>query len=198
MLSVKESNSGNPPARTAPLELHEIQATVLRQRPAYLGTHAFLRIDDAQAGRAFLRRLIPHVDSAAGCSTATDAWLAVAITYAGLEALGLPQDSLQKLRGSVSRRDGGARPATRGRRCQRSEELGPGFGKGQIHIGLSAFSDTEEKWRRAVAIAHVQREKSLVELRAAYMPDAVLQDRCNDLQEEGAVGFRRDDPALCS
>jgi hypothetical protein len=27
------------------------------------------------------------------------------------------------------------------------------FGKGQIHIGVSAFSDSEEKWRRTFAIA---------------------------------------------
>ena len=47
------------------LDLHEIQATVLRPRPApYFGTHVLLRIDDAQAGRELLRRLTPHVDSA--------------------------------------------------------------------------------------------------------------------------------------
>jgi deferrochelatase/peroxidase EfeB len=32
------------------------------------------------------------------------------------------------------------------------------FGKGQIHIGVSAFSDSEEKWHRAVAIAREQYE----------------------------------------
>jgi Dyp-type peroxidase family len=141
------------------LELHEIQATVLRQRPApYVGTHAFLRIDDAQAGRKFLSRLAPYVDSAAGWSTATDAWLAVAITYIGLEALGVPQDSLQSFP-----------EAFRVGMASRARQLGDDgvndpknwdkpFGTGQIHIGLSAFSDTEEKWRRAVAIANEQRE----------------------------------------
>ena len=49
------------------LDLHEIQATILRPRPApYFGTHVLLRVDDAQAGRAFLRRLTPHIDSADG------------------------------------------------------------------------------------------------------------------------------------
>src|ERR1700720_2152159 len=44
--------------------LNEIQATVLRPRPApYFGTHVLLRVDDARAGKAFLRRLIPHVRS---------------------------------------------------------------------------------------------------------------------------------------
>src|SRR5258705_2397741 len=98
MLSAKESVGGNLSARAPTLELHEIQATVLRQRPApYLGTHVFLRVDDAQAGRAFFRRLASYVDSSAGWSTATNAWLAVGITNAGLEALGLPQDLLQSV-----------------------------------------------------------------------------------------------------
>jgi Dyp-type peroxidase family len=159
MSSVNESVDQNLSAPAPTLELDEIQATVLRQRPApYFGTHAFLHVDDAQAGRAFLRRLIPYVDSAAGWSTATKAWLAVAITYTGLEALGLPQASLQSFPEEF--RVGMAR---------RARQLGDDgvndpknwdkpFGDGQIHIGLSAFSDTEEKWRRAVGIAREQRE----------------------------------------
>src|SRR5262245_63865409 len=96
MLSAKEAVSGNSPASTPTLELHEIQATVLRPRPApYFGTHVLLRVDDAQAGRAFLRRLIPYVDSAADSRIAANAWLDVGITYRGLEALGLSQESLQ-------------------------------------------------------------------------------------------------------
>src|SRR6516165_12719453 len=78
------------------LDLHEIQATVLRLRPApYFGSHVLLRVDDAKAGREFLRRLTPFVDSAAGWRNEANAWIAVGISYAGLEALGLPQGSLQ-------------------------------------------------------------------------------------------------------
>jgi Dyp-type peroxidase family len=151
--------SENRPARAPTLDLHEIQATVLRQRPApYLGTHLFLRVDDAQAGRAFLRRLTPHVDSAAGWSNAANAWLAVGISYAGLEALGLPQDSLQSF----------PEPFRQGM-AARARQLGDDgvndpknwdkpFGKGQIHFGVSAFSDSEEKWRRALAIVREQYE----------------------------------------
>ncbi|HUJ48293.1 MAG TPA: hypothetical protein VLV55_14250 [Rhizomicrobium sp.] len=95
-MSVQESVSGNLSTREATLDLHEIQATVLRPRPApYFGSHVALRVDNAQAGRKFLRRLAPHVDSAAGWWNAADAWLSVGISYAGLEALGVPQDSLQ-------------------------------------------------------------------------------------------------------
>src|SRR5690349_2331578 len=77
------------------LELDDIQATVLRHRPEpYYGTHILLRVDDARAGRAFLHRLSPHVASAAAWWQAREPWIAVAITYAGLVALGLPADSL--------------------------------------------------------------------------------------------------------
>ena len=78
------------------VELDDIQATVLRYRPEpYYGTHVMLHVEDAQAGREFLRRLAPHVDSAADWWQAGEAWIAVAISYAGLVALGVPEDSLQ-------------------------------------------------------------------------------------------------------
>ena len=67
------------------LELQEIQATVLRPRPApYFGTHVLLRVDDAPAGRKFLRRLTPHIASAANWWDAANAWLAIGISYAGV------------------------------------------------------------------------------------------------------------------
>ena len=108
-----------------------------------------LRIDDARAGREFLRRLTPHVDSAASWWNARKTWLSVAITYAGLEALGLPRESLQSFP-----------EAFRVGMAARARQLGddgvndpknwqPPFGTGQIHIGMSAFSDSEEKRRRA-------------------------------------------------
>ena len=110
------------------------------------------------AGRAFLRRLTPHVDSAAGWWSAADPWLAVGISYAGLEALGFPQDSLQSFPEAF--REGMA---------ARARQLGDAgvndpknwdlpFGKGEVHIGLSAFSDSEEKRRRILAIAREQFE----------------------------------------
>jgi deferrochelatase/peroxidase EfeB len=85
--------------RPAPVtvELDDIQATVLRARPApYYGTHVLLRIDDRPSGREFVRRLAPHVDSAADWWQAGEPWIAVAITYSGLAALGVSEDSLQE------------------------------------------------------------------------------------------------------
>ena len=146
MLSATESTGENRSTRAPTLELHEIQATVLRPRPApYFGTHVLLRIEDAQAGRAFLRRLTPYVDSAADSRIAANVWLDVGISYMGLEALGLSQDSLQSFP-----------EAFRVGMAARARQLGDDgvndpknwdkpYGVGQIHIGVSAFSDPEEK-----------------------------------------------------
>jgi Dyp-type peroxidase family len=156
-MSSVEPIEGSPSTPPPTLELHEIQATVLRQRPApYFGTHAYFHVDSAQGGRAFLQRLAPHVDSAAGWSTATNAWLAVGITYAGLAALGVPQGSLQSFPEAFR-----VGMAARARELRDDGVNDPKnwekpFGTGQIHIGLSAFSDSEEKWHRAVAIAREQ------------------------------------------
>jgi len=157
MSSVRGSVGVDLSTHVAKLDLHEIQATVLRQRPApYFGTHVFLRVDDLQAGRAFLRRLTPYVDSAAGWRIAANAWLAIGISYAGLEVLGVPQESLQSFP-----------EAFRAGMAARARQLGdegvndpknwePPFGKGQIHLGVTVFSDSEEKRRRVLAMAREQ------------------------------------------
>lgn len=159
MSSIRESVGVNLSARAPKLDLHEIQATVLRLRPApYFGSHVILRVDDPPAGRNLLRRLTPHVDSAAGWWDAANAWLAVGISYAGLEALGLPQQSLQSFPEAFR--------AGMAARAQQLRDEGVNdpknwefpFGRGQVHIGLSAFSDSEEKWRRVVSIAREQYE----------------------------------------
>src|SRR5215467_8891300 len=160
MSPVKESVGSNNLSTQAPtLDLQEIQATVLRQRPApYFGTHLLFRVDDAASGRKFLRRLAPHVDSAADWWKADDAWLSLGISYAGLEAVGLPEDSRKTFPDAF--REGMA---------ARFEQLGDKgvndpknwdlpYGKGEVHIGVSAFSDSEEKWRRILGVARQQFE----------------------------------------
>jgi hypothetical protein len=59
---------GELPRVRVTVELDDIQATVLRSRPEpNHGTHVMLHVEDAQAGREFVRRLTPYVDSAADC-----------------------------------------------------------------------------------------------------------------------------------
>jgi Dyp-type peroxidase family len=147
------------PETQVTIDLDDVQATVLRQRPApYFGTHVLLRVDDARSGRALLRRLSPHVDSAAEWWKPASAWLAVAISYAGLEALGVPEASLRSFPeafrvGMAARagelRDEGINDPANWERP---------FGTDQIHIGLSAFSDSVDKWRDVVARVREQYE----------------------------------------
>ncbi len=78
------------------LEVGDIQATVLRPRPTpYLGQYVIVRVDEAAQGREMLRRLIPHVAPADDWWVPTlPGWLAIAFTFQGLKALGVPQKSL--------------------------------------------------------------------------------------------------------
>jgi Dyp-type peroxidase family len=141
------------------IELDDVQATVLRQRPApYYGTHVLLRVDDARSGRALLRRLTPHVDSAAEWWRASDAWLAVAISYAGFDALGLPQPALRSFPDAFRAGMAGRSAELRDEGVNAPKNWEFPFGTGQVHIGLSAFSGSLEKWHRIVEIARDQYE----------------------------------------
>ena len=79
------------------LALNDIQSGVLRPRPSpYASTYLVVRIDDPKAGRELMGRLAQVVSSAAATTSAAQAntWVSVSLTYRGLEALGVPQDSL--------------------------------------------------------------------------------------------------------
>src|SRR5260370_34307547 len=133
------------------VDLHDIQATILRHRPEpYFGTHLFLRINDAHGGRELLRRLRPHIASAADWWNAGDAWIAVAISHPGLVALGVPAGSLRSFP-----------EAFRGGMAARAEKLrdygpndprnwDPPCGSGQIHIQVRIVCDTDDKLRRTI------------------------------------------------
>jgi Dyp-type peroxidase family len=150
---------GNLPRSTVTVELDDIQATVLRYRPEpYYGTHVMLHVEDARAGREFLRRLTPHVDSAADWWQTGEPWIAVAITYSGLVALGLPEDSLQSFPeafrvGMSARADMLLDHAEND-----PKHWDAPFGSGLIHIGVSVFSDSRETWGRTMALAQQQYE----------------------------------------
>ena len=148
---------GDIPRGTVTVELDDVQATLLRYRPEpYCGTHAMFGVEDAQAGQEFVRRLTPYVDSAADWWQAGEAWTSIAISYPGLVALGVPQDSLQSFP-----------EAFRVGMAARSDKLldyGPNdpknwekpFGTGEIHIAVSIFSESEDKWHRAMETARQQ------------------------------------------
>ena len=149
--------AGNLPLGPVTVELDDIQATVLRYRPEpYYGTHVMLHVDDAQAGRDFLRRLTPQVDSAAEWWQAGEAWVSVAISYSGLVALGVAEDSLQSFPETF--RVGMAARADELRDYGENDpkHWDHPFGTGLVHIAVSVFSDSKETWRRTMATARQQ------------------------------------------
>jgi Dyp-type peroxidase family len=77
------------------LELGDIQAAALMPRPhPYAGSYLAVRIDDPHAGRQLLRALLPLLVPVSSYDPTRPASLGVALSYAGLEALGVPADSL--------------------------------------------------------------------------------------------------------
>src|SRR4051812_25247330 len=78
------------------LELDDIQSGVLFPRPTpYAATYLLFHIDKPEAGRELMGRAAKVVASAAHPdSPAGDDWVSVALTFAGLKALGVPKESL--------------------------------------------------------------------------------------------------------
>src|SRR4051812_19080143 len=79
------------------LELDDIQSGALYERPSpYVGTYLLLRIDDRTDGRELVRRLRRLVRSARSGTghVLGESSVTVAFSYHGLEALGVPQESL--------------------------------------------------------------------------------------------------------
>jgi len=180
-VSVTETFTANPSLHAPMLELSEIQATVLRIRPTpYFGSHVALRIDDPRAGRELIRRVTPHIDSAADWWEQATPWLSIAISYAGLQALGLPESSLQSFpeafrvgmaaRARELRDDGVNDPAN----------WEPLFRDGKFHIGLSGFSGSEERWRQVMAVAR-QAYEGMSGVRLLAIEDFAVPDGRNSL-----------------
>jgi Dyp-type peroxidase family len=137
------------------LELDDIQSGVLRPRPTpYVATYIALRIDDRQAGRALMQRISTAVTSAAHPeSPLADTWVSVALTYQGLKALEVPQESLDSL--SWEFRQGMA---------ARAKDLGDvgesdpqnwekPLGGSDVHVIVVAVSPDAERLEAAVARA---------------------------------------------
>ena len=192
MSSVKESVENNRSTHAPTLDLNEIQATILRPRPApYFGTHVLLRIDEPPAGRELFRRLTPHIDSANSWWSAENPWLSVGISYAGLKSLGVPEDSLQSFPQAF--REGMAA------RARQLGDLGvndpknwdAAYGKGEVHIGVQAYSDSEEDRRRILGIAREQLDGLSVTILA-------MQDFGAQPGDRNSLGYKDgiDQPAI--
>ena len=138
------------------LELHDIQGTVLNNRPMpYFGSYVAFRINEADAARAMLRRLIPSVSSAADwAAPKDDAWLNVAFTWEGLRRLGLSQEILDGFPIEF-RQCMAARSAFLGD-VGRSDPAAWDFphGNNGFHAGLLIMASTSEGRDAKLAIGH--------------------------------------------
>jgi deferrochelatase/peroxidase EfeB len=84
------------------------------------------------------------------------AWIAVAISYTGLVALGVPEASLHSFP-EAFRVGMAARAHTLLDRGENDpKNWHQPFGSGRIHIAISIFSDTEEKWCHTMELARQQ------------------------------------------
>lgn len=78
------------------LEFDDIQHILLTRTPALTGRYEFLSFADGACGRAWLKEMLPIVQSAATVGTAEEdkRWVTLAFTWNGLRALGVDEASL--------------------------------------------------------------------------------------------------------
>jgi Dyp-type peroxidase family len=137
------------------LELDDIQAGVLRPRPApYAATYIVLRIGDRRQGREAVGRLATRVKSAAhSTGPSADTWVSVALTHHGLKALGVPQESLESFAWEF-RQGMAARSKALGDTGESSPERWEWpLGTSDVHLVLVAVSPDEVKLEEALESA---------------------------------------------
>jgi Dyp-type peroxidase family len=129
-------------ADSVTLELEDIQSGALHERPSpYVGAYLMLRIDDRTDGHELVRRLAALVDSGVPSShPENDAWITVAFTHPGLEALGVPQASLDSF--APEFREGmAARAAHLGDVGESSpEHWEEPLGTADVHVAIAVLS----------------------------------------------------------
>jgi len=143
------------------LALDDIQALILRSRPEpYVGIHAMLHVDDPAGGRDLVRRIAEHIPSAAGWTEERDAWMGVAISFAGLQALGVPEASLASF--PLPFQQGMAARAAQLRDVgeNASEHWDDAFRPGTCHIALTIYARDEAARDAAVGKAMGELERS--------------------------------------
>lgn len=168
------------------LELDDIQSGVVRPRPSpYAATYIVLRIDDRNAGRELMRRVVGVVTSAAEpASPLADTWVSVALTYQGLKALGVPEDSLASF--SWEFRQG---MAARAKELGDTGESSPEnwekpLGTSDVHVVLVAVSPDTQRLEAALDRARkTHRELSGI--------TPIWRQDCHALEtEKEPFGFR--------
>jgi deferrochelatase/peroxidase EfeB len=144
------------------LELADIQSGALHPRPTpYVGCYILIRIDDRRAGRELLKRLIPALAPATDPAHAgQEAWVSAALTYQGLKALGVPQDSLDSFPPEFQQ-GMAARAVTLGDTGENApEHWEKPFGTPDIHVAISALSPDKARLEAVLTRAREAYEKT--------------------------------------
>ena len=137
-----------------PLELDDIQAGALFERPSpYVGRYLMLRITNRADGRELVRRLHRIATAARMTDTTDDTSLTVGFSYRGLEALGVPQTSLDSF--APEFREGmAARAALLGDVGESGpEHWEPPLGTGDVHVAIAALSPDTARLEAAAETA---------------------------------------------
>ena len=144
-----------------PLELDDIQNGALHPRPSpYFAVYILLRIDDPNAGRELLRRLLPSLASATNpVDPEKQAWVSVGLTFQGLKALGVPAASLDSfpqafVEGMAARAEilgdvGRSAP----------ENWEAPLGSPDVHVALSAISPDPDRLEALIDKARTAYQK---------------------------------------
>lgn len=138
------------------LELNDIQGTVLRNRPMpYLGTYLLFRIDDPAEAKTLVKRLIPHITSAADWdSPAENAWINIVFSFEGLRKMGIAAEILSGF--PVEFKQGMA--ARKGYLGDTGESDPANWdmphGGNGFHIGLLVMAGTDELRSEKITIGH--------------------------------------------
>jgi Dyp-type peroxidase family len=116
------------------LELDDVQGLVLRGYRLPVGSYTFLRVDDAGAAQSWLGDLVGHVTTAAPWDAKPSTTVNVALSAAGLDALGLPAEALATF--PTPFREGmAARSRVLGDSGESAPELWTGgLGSSQVHV----------------------------------------------------------------
>lgn len=130
------------------LELDDIQSGALFERPSpYVGVYLLLSIRDRGDGRELVRRLHRLLTDDGEASQAGETSLTVAFTYRGLEALGVPQTSLDSF--APEFRQGMAARATLLGDVGESapEHWEQPLGSTDVHVAVSVLAPDEDRLR---------------------------------------------------
>jgi Dyp-type peroxidase family len=143
------------------------------------------RIERREAGRELMRRLSGVVTSAAHPeSSGRDSWVSVALTYQGLKALGVPQDSLNSF--SPQFQEGMAARATNLGDVGESspENWERPLGSPDVHVVITAISKETEQLESAMQRAR-KAYRDLRGITAIWRQDCHVRPG-----EREAFGFR--------